>query len=118
METNEKPIKKKMGFWEQANRATAAGWPMLSLTLMFVPFLILGKIAHAGPRRFIISCIILAIAGFIMFSVAKFSLFRQGRWLTFGGSLMTRRNRILYGLGYTLIICSACMALVIAFISN
>ena len=112
MVTDNNPSKNEMGFLEQAFRATNAGGPMFLLMLVLIPFVILVKLVLDAPTLFIIVALILNIAGFTMFSIAKVSLYKQGHWLTFGSSLMTPRNRMLYRIGYSLMACAAAISLV------
>lgn len=116
--SDNKTPKKEMGFVEQAVRATWAGGPMFLFMLVLLPFLVLGRIVAAAPRMFIFASLGLMIAGFVMFSIARVSLYRQGHWLTFGSSLMTPRNRMLYRWGYRLMICSAIISIIIVVISK
>jgi len=59
--------------------------------------------------------VILCFIGFAMFSFAKFSQFRQGRYFTFGSAGMSPRDRILYRCGYTLMTLAALIALCLLF---
>lgn len=44
--------------------------------------------------------------GFLLFLFAKISTIKNGNLITFGSSLMTKKNRLLYKLGYSLMIIS------------
>lgn len=68
------------------------------------------RFPFGGPA----TAVLLASVGFFFFSVAKFSLFRQGILLSVGSSRMTPRNRFFYRFGYALIVVSALISFVIA----
>lgn len=110
--------KKEIGFMEQAFRATNSGGPMFIVLLVFIPFIILVQFVRASPTPFGIAALVCAVLGFALFSSAKVSLYRQGHWFTFGSSLMTSRNRLLYRLGYVLMFCSVIISLVLLIIGR
>ena len=70
------------------------------------------------PSAFGIGCIVLCVTGFILFSLAKYSMFKQGDWLTFGSSKMTPRNRFLYRAGYILMMLAAISVLILLGVMN
>lgn len=96
----------EVGFLEGAFRATRCAGPGLPIAFVVGVVLVAGKMFPLHHIQVSWAAIILALSGFLMFSMAKVSLFRQGHWVTFGSSPMTARNRILYRLGYLLVILS------------
>ena len=85
--------------------------PFMFLAVLVGVVLVIGKMF---PSSFAVVILILALAGFAMFSVAKISVFKQGLWIEFGSSRMTRTNRILYRTGYVLMLFSVFFALLLA----
>jgi len=80
--------------------------------------LVIGTLAGDYPSQWDASCIVLALIGFLLFSIAKLSMFRQGQWLTFGSSRMTPINRRFYRTGYFFVGCSMVMALALALVNH
>ena len=93
----------------------AAGFPILELIFVVSVILNFGMIFRRYPGRYGAVAIGLAVTGFVLFSIAKVSLFRRGYWFSFGSSLMTPSNRLAYRLGYAMIIFSSFMTLIMWF---
>jgi hypothetical protein len=53
-----------------------------------------------SPIRVITDSMFIVIFGFILFAIAKISLFSKGIWNSWGSKLMDKRYRILYRTGY------------------
>ena len=70
------------------------------------------------PSAFALGSIVLCVTGFVLFSIAKYSMFKQGDWLTFGSSKMTPRNRLLYRTGYMLMTLAAISVLILLGVVN
>ena len=98
--------------WDGFSHFLLASFP-LSLLIAIIPVMLLVHPVSGRPRLFGSLSIGLSVTGFVFFSIAKFSMFQRGVWMSFGSSSMTTRNRMFYRLGYTLMICAAFIALAI-----
>jgi len=76
--------------------------PVVSLCLLGAAHL-----ARHAPLGLLAAAGVLIASGFCLFAVAKASLFRQERWVSFGTAHMTPRHRIGYRIGYALMIAGA-----------
>ncbi len=76
--------------------------PVLSLCLLAAAHL-----ARQAPLGLLAAAGVLIASGFCLFAVAKASLLRQKRWVSFGTAHMTPRHRIAYRIGYALMIAGA-----------
>lgn len=110
------PTKKKSGHFEDELYVNLI-WLFLPLIVIAPVVILLPSVART-PSVFAIATIILSVCGFILFSIAKFSMFKQKRWLTFGSSHMTPRNRLFYRLGYALMICAGFIAVLLLMAAN
>ena len=61
---------------------------------------------HAQRMAFAVAGVLVS-SGFLLFADAKASRLRQGHWVSFGTTGMTRRHRISYRLGYVLMVAGA-----------
>lgn len=79
--------------------------PVLALSLFGT-----ASLARHAPLGLLAGAGVLMACGFCLFAVAKASLLRQERWVSFGTAHMTRRHRIGYRIGYALMIAAAVVA--------
>ena len=96
--------KKGMGHFEY--EAYFNSFFMLLPAIIGIPTVMLIPTVQQSPRTAAVLAIALGAGGFILFSIAKFSMFRQGHWLTWDSSRMTAKNRMFYRTGYALIVAS------------
>jgi hypothetical protein len=88
---------------------------VLGLPLILLPVgIIMPNVLRHPAGSGLISVVLCAI-GFMLFSLAKFSQFRQGRYFAFGSAGMSPWNRILYRCGYVLMASAALIALCLLF---
>lgn len=104
-------MEKKSGHFE--DEAWLNVFMNIGPVLFFIGISIIVPIILKFPSGFAVGSILLCMMGFILFSLAKFSMFKQGRWLTFGSSEMTPRNRFFYRLGYVLMVFAATSVLIL-----
>ena len=105
--------KKQLGHFEQENILNLV-WG-LGLPLLVLPVAVILPNVLRHPVGAGIIALFLCLIGFVFFSVAKFSQFKQGRYLTFGSAEMSPRNRLFYRCGYALMMLSATIALCLIF---
>lgn len=92
-------MSQRSGAW---NTGINLALPVLALSLLGVAHL-----ARHAPLGLLAGAGVLMASGFGLFAVAKASLLRQERWVSFGTAHMTRRHRIGYRVGYALMIAGA-----------
>jgi hypothetical protein len=68
-------------------------------------FVFLGPMARFAPVRFVAFSAVLYAVGLCLFVVAKASLFRQRRYVSWGSKYMSMWNRRAYRTGYVLMMC-------------
>jgi uncharacterized membrane protein YidH (DUF202 family) len=73
--------------------------PVLALSLFGT-----ARVARHAPLGVLAGTGVLIGCGFCLFALAKASLLREERWVSFGTAHMTRRHRIGYRIGYALMI--------------
>jgi len=88
------------------------------LLIFLLPIIFLIPNVRRFPGFFGITALSLGLGGFIFFSIAKFSLFSRGKFLSFGSGGMTQRNRMFYRLGYALIVSASMIAISILFVEK
>lgn len=110
----EKPASK--GHFEQENFVNL--FLQLGLIALILPVAILVPNVLRHPQVFAVAAVLLCASGFILFSIAKFSLFKAGKYFTFGSSEMTPRHRVCYRVGYLLMIIAGFIALTLLLISR
>ena len=76
--------------------------PVIGLSLLGT-----ARLARHAPLGSLAGAGVLMACGFCLFAVAKASLLRQERWVSFGTAHMTRRHRIGYRIGYALMVAGA-----------
>jgi hypothetical protein len=84
------------------NAAINLAVPVLALVLLGT-----ARLARHAPLMLLAGAGVLMACGFWLFAVAKASLLRQERWVSFGTAHMTRRHRLGYRIGYALMIAGA-----------
>ncbi|HBE87749.1 MAG TPA: hypothetical protein DDW67_01215 [Elusimicrobia bacterium] len=105
--------KKNPGHFERENTLNLV-W-VLGLPLMLLPVAVIMPNVLRHPAGSGLISVVLCVIGFALFSLAKFSQFRQGRYFTFGSAGMSPRDRILYRCGYALMAFAAVIALCLLF---
>lgn len=80
-----------------ANAIMVFGMPVLGMVLMTLLIT-----ASGNPIGFAWFTILLYGVGLALFVIAKLSLYRQGRWLSWGSAHMSPRYRRMYRIGYCL----------------
>lgn len=91
----------------------SAAWnASISWVLPILSFSLLGtaQLARRAPRIAFAVAGVLVASGFLLFADAKASRLRQGRWISFGTTGMTRRHRMRYRLGHALMTAGAVVA--------
>lgn len=84
------------------NILSKPGRVVVTIALLFIGFFTIKNIVNfsvPNPLMFLIS-----IVGFMLFLISKFSIIREGDFVTFGASKMTSSMANLYRLGYWLIV--------------
>lgn len=115
-EPNFSEDRKSPGHFERENVLNLV-W-VLGLPLMVLPVVIIMPNVLRYPVGSGVMSVVLCAIGFVLFSLAKFSQFRQGRYFTFGSAGMSPRNRILYRCGYVLMASAALIALCLLFVAK
>jgi hypothetical protein len=60
-------------------------------------------LALAGPKFVLTMPFAFVVIGFFCLLISKISIFRQGKWFSFGPAMMTKRYATLYRISYVLL---------------